>query len=246
MVNQTIEHNVADAVSATAELRQPATDDQIVERIFAAVLDRRLRPGAKLPENALCDAFGVARTRIRRILVKLAERGIVTLYPNRGAYVASPSPEEARDIFQARRTIERSVVEKAALRIGKKQIDALHAHVAREAAAGATGDRREAIRLSGQFHIRLAEVAGSPVITRFVEELVARSSLIITLFGSRQNFSCSEVEHGELLEAVGARDGARAAQLMDRHIGHLERELDIHDMTDEPADIRRILTPVRT
>lgn len=242
MGNQTSEQDFdADAVPAMAEFRLPASEDQIVERIFAAVMERRLQPGAKLPENALCDAFGVPRARIRRVLIKLAERGIVTLHTNRGAFVASPSPEEARDVFQARRTIEQSVIGNAALRINKDQVDALRAHVAREAAAGARVDRREAIRLSGQFHIRLAEVAGNPVITRFVEELVARSSLIIALFGSRQLFSCSEDEHRELLDAVGANDGARAAQLMDHHLGHLERELDIHDMTDEPADIRRIL-----
>lgn len=242
MVNQSSEPDFDVATVPTmAELRLPTSDDQIVERVFAAVMERRLLPGSKLPENALCEAFSVARARIRRVLVKLAERGIVTLHANRGAFVARPSPEEARDVFQARRTIERSVVENAALRISKKQVDVLLAHVASEAAAGAKGDRREAIRLSGQFHIRLAEVAGNPVTARFVEELVARSSLIIALFGSRQLFACSEEEHRELLEAVGRRDGARAAQLMDHHLGHLERELDIRDMTDEPADIRRIL-----
>jgi DNA-binding GntR family transcriptional regulator len=242
VVNQTSERDFnTDGVPSTARLRQPATEEQIVERIFAAVMDRRLRPGVKLPENALCDAFGVARAQVRRILVKLAERGIVTLYPNRGAFVASPSPEEARDIFQTRRTIERSVVENAAMRISREQAHAMHAHVARETAAGAKGDRREAIRLSGQFHIKLAEVAGSPVIARFVEELVARSSLIIAIFGSRQHFSCSEEEHRDLLEAVGRRDGPRAALLMDQHLARLERELDIHDENDEPADIRRIL-----
>ena len=242
MVDQTSARNFdAEAAPAMGEFRLPASEDQIVERIFAAVMERRLRPGAKLAENALCEAFGVARARIRRVLIKLAERGIVTLHPNRGAFVASPSPGDARDVFQARRTIEKSVVGDAALRISRKQVDALRAHVAREATAAANGDRREAIRLSGQFHIRLAQVAGNPVIARIVEELVARSSLIIALFGSRQLFSCSEEEHRGLLEAVGARDAVRAAQQMSHHLDHLERELDIRDKTDEPADIRRIL-----
>lgn len=242
MTSQTAdrEPDASDAVTVK-DFRLAASEEQIVERIFTAVMERRLRPGAKLAENALCDVFNVSRARIRRVLIMLAERGIVILHPNRGAFVASPTPDEARYVFQARRTIERSIVQGAAQRIIKNEVDALRAHVAREAEAAASGDRREAIRLSGEFHIRLAELAGNPVIARFLAELVARSSLIIALFGSRQLFSCSEAEHRELLDALGQGDAERAAQLMDNHLGHLERELDIHDAPTETADIRRIL-----
>jgi DNA-binding GntR family transcriptional regulator len=221
--------------------RRAASEEQIVERIFTAVLERRLRPGAKLTENALCDVFNVARSRIRRVLIMLAERGIVVLQPNRGAFIASPTPDEARHVFQARRTIEQSIVQGVTERITKNEIDALGAHVSREAEAAASGDRREAIRLSGEFHIRLAEVAGNPVMSRFLVELVARSSLIIALFGSRQLFSCSEAEHRELLGALLKGDAMRAMQLMDDHLGHLERELDIRDAPAETVDIRLIL-----
>jgi len=220
---------------------QAASEEQIVERIFTAVMERRLRPGAKLTENALCDVFNVARSRIRRVLIMLAERGIVVLQPNRGAFIASPTPDEARHVFQARRTIEQSIVRGAIERISKSEIDALIAHVSREAEAAASGDRREAIRLSGEFHIRLAEAAGNPVTSRFVVELVARSSLIIALFGSRQLFSCSETEHRQLIGALREGDAKRATQLMDDHLGHLERELDIRESSAEAADIRQIL-----
>lgn len=242
MTSETTESDLADGdVVAVKGFRLAASEEQIVEKIFTAVMERRLRPGAKLSENALCEAFNVTRARIRRVLIMLAERGIVVLQPNRGAFVASPTPDEARHVFQARRTIERSIVEGAAPRISASEVDALRAHVAQEAKAAASGDRREAIRLSGEFHIRLADVAGNPVVARFLAELVARSSLIIALFGSRQLFSCSEAEHRQLLDALGQGDATRAAQLMDHHLGHLERELDIHDAAAETADIRRIL-----
>ncbi|HEY6982962.1 GntR family transcriptional regulator [Reyranella sp.] len=230
-----------DASLAASKIGAAISEDQIVERIFTAVMDHRLRPGMKLTENALCHAFAVSRARIRPILVKLGERGIVTLHPNRGAFVASPTAEEARDVFEARRTIELSVVRQAATRITKNQIKNLRLHVAEEAAAIASGDRREAIRLSGQFHIRLAEVAGNPVFVRFVEELVARSSLIIALFGSRLSAACAEREHGDLLDALGSRDGARAVRLMDHHLEHIGRSLHT-DGSDVPAaDLRTLL-----
>lgn len=224
------------------ELRGPASDGQIVDRIIAAVMERRLRPGAKLPENVLCDAFGVSRSQIRRIFVVLAERGIVALHPNRGAFVASPTPEEARVVFEARRAIERSTAAEAARCIGADQIEDLRNYIADSAAAAAMENRREAVRLSGEFHIKLAKIAGNPVLARFVEELVARTSLIIAMFGSRQSFSCSEQEHNGLLDALRAHDVARATALMDHHLEHIESELDVADAESEPADIRQILS----
>jgi DNA-binding GntR family transcriptional regulator len=230
-----------EAPETRSEAGRPPLEDDIVERIFNAVMDHRLRPGMKLTESALCAAFGVSRGRIRPILVKLGERGIVVLHPNRGAFVASPTPEEAHDVFEARRTIELSVVRRAAIRITKKQIRDLRGHVAAESAAIASGNRREAIGLSGQFHIRLAEVAGNPVYVRFVEELVARSSLIIALFGSRLSAACGQREHSDLLDALDGNDGARAAQLMDHHLEHIAVELHTHEPETPPDDLRRIL-----
>jgi DNA-binding GntR family transcriptional regulator len=241
MTSRTFEREHGDRAGRTGDdLRPPASDDQIAERIFAAVMERRLRPGAKLSESALCEAFGVGRARIRPILVKLGERGVVTLHPNRGAFVSSPSPEEAREVFEARRMIERSVVENVARRISAKQVKMLRAHIADERLADAAGDRREAIRLSGLFHVKLAEVNGNPVITRIVEQLVARTSLIIALFASRMSLSCSDVDHIQLLDAISKGDGALAAQLMDSHLEHVGGELDIDGAPWAPSDLKLI------
>jgi|SRR5579871_1329605 len=226
---------------SAAKMARLAMEDDIVERIFTAVMDHRLRPGMKLTESALCSAFGVSRGRIRPILVKLGERGIVDLHPNRGAFVASPTREEADDIFEARRTIELSVVRRAARHITRKQVRDLRDHVADEAAAIHSGDRREAIGLSGQFHIRLAEVAGSRVLTRFVEELVARSSLIIALFGSRLSAACGQAEHSDLLDALGSADAERAARVMDHHLAHIAEALQAEEREAAPGDLRSIL-----
>ncbi len=66
-------------------------EEDIVERIFEAVVEQRLPPGTKLSESALCDAFGVGRMRIRRSLLLLSSREVVELHANRGAFVASPT-----------------------------------------------------------------------------------------------------------------------------------------------------------
>jgi DNA-binding GntR family transcriptional regulator len=224
------------------ELRQPLSDSAIVERIVAAVMEQKLAAGAKLPEAPLCDAFDCSRTQIRRILVVLAERGVVTLHANRGAFVASPDAAAAREVFEARRAIERFIVLTAAGRIDAATVAELQANARAGGAAEAEGDRGESIRLSGQFHLRLAEVAGNALLVKFLAELVARTSLIIGLYGSRGVRSCSETEHEALVDALAARDAPRAAELMEDHLRHIERALDIRDVAEEPADIRSVFT----
>ncbi len=226
---------------ALSEAKQPITDNAIVERIFAAVVEQKLSPGAKLAENALCDVFNVSRTQIRRILVVLAERGVVTLRPNRGAFVRSPSSDEARDVFAARRTIERAVMRNAAAAIDAPSLASLREIVAAGVAADAREDRRESIRLSGQFHIRLAEIAGNSVLTKFLEDLVARTSLIIALYGSKRQETCLESEHEALIGALSECDPDRAAEMMDHHLRHIEEGLDMREPIEEPTDIRKIL-----
>ncbi len=221
---------------------QTLSDATIVDRIVAAVMARKLAPGAKLPEAALCDAFESSRTQIRRVLIVLAERGVVTLHPNRGAFVASPTADDARDVFEARRVIERSIVLAAASRIDKATLDELSANACAGSAAEAHGDHAESIRLSGLFHLRLAEAAGNAVLAKFLEELVARTSLIIGLYGSRAARACSEDEHMTLVGALAAHDGERAASLMQRHLAHIEHLLDIRDVAEAPTDIRDVFS----
>ena len=86
-----------------AQRAAPASEDAIYERLMAAIFEHRLPPGTKLGEESLAAIFGVSRARIRRVLPRLAHDGVVHLEPNRGAFVAKPTVQEARDVFEARR-----------------------------------------------------------------------------------------------------------------------------------------------
>ena len=218
-----------------------APERTIVDGIVSAVMEHRLPPGTKLPEIALCETYGASRARVRRALLMLAGRGVVVLHSNRGAFVASPSPEEARNVFAARAAVEPTIVRNVVDRVTDAEIEELRSHAAGEIAASDAGQRHAAIRLSGSFHIRLAEVGGNPVLARFIEELVARTSLIIGLFGSSGISSCSETEHGALIEAIARRDADDAAQQMLHHLAHIEAELELRDKPEAVVDVRRVL-----
>lgn len=216
------------------------TERDIAERIISAVMEHRLPAGTKLAENVLCETFGVSRARIRRVLLILAEREIVELHSNRGAFIASPTRQDARNVFQARCTIEPTVIRSAIQRVSDTQIRLLRAQVEQEAAAAKAHNRHDMIRLSGLFHVMLADFAGNPVLRRFVEDLVTRSSLIIGLFGSPHLSSCSEDEHRSLIDAIRRRDADRAPGLMLDHLNRIERELELSGSGDDAVDLREV------
>lgn len=212
-------------------------EEEIVERIFEAIIDQRLPPGTKLSEAALCEAFGVGRMRIRQSLLLLASREVVDLLPNRGAFVASPSSEQARQVFEARLMIEPNVARLAAERATDADLVMLESHLRLEHEAHRGNKRRDAIRLSGQFHVLLAEIAGNAVTLRMVKELVTRTSLIIGIFGSPGVSNCRDEDHDELFAAFRSRDAELASRLMAQHLRHIEGHLELNGPADGISDL---------
>ena len=228
--------------AAPHEISDPSSNDEmaeedIVERIFEAVVEQRLPPGTKLSESALCEAFGVGRMRIRRSLLLLSSREVVELHANRGAYVASPTAKQAREVFEARLTLEPTIAGLAVERATDTDIASLSAHLKMEHDAHHHESRHEAIRLSGQFHILLAQIASNAVMLRIMKELVTRTSLIIGIFGAPSVANCRDDDHELILSAFKARDGQAAADLMAEHLREIEGSLDLGNRNSGAVDL---------
>jgi DNA-binding GntR family transcriptional regulator len=209
--------------------RTGTQDDIVYAHIFDAILEQRLAPGTKLSEEALGEIFGVSRTIIRRALSRLAHEGVVLLRPNRGAVVASPSVEEARQIFFARRMVERAITELAVQHASAEQLAELRQMVADEQDCFARGDRGAGIRLSGEFHLKLAEAAKNAPLVSFQRSLVSQTSLIIAQYESGNRSHCSFDEHNQLIDAIVARDSEKAVSLMMHHMDHIDSKLNLDE-----------------
>lgn len=214
----------------------------IVESIYAAVMEQRLPPSTKLSESKLCEAFGVGRLRVRRALLLLASQGIVNLHSNRGAFVAQPDHKEARDVFDARLALEPSIVRQVTGHAEARDLADLERHIELEQLAHQGRNRRELIRLSGEFHIKLAQATGNAVLARIMRELVTRTSLIIGLFGMSGVSSCEEHEHLEILTLVRNHDGDGADELVRAHLAHIEADLNLSAHGAGEPDLVRILS----
>lgn len=201
-------------------------EQAIISSIMAAVSEQRLPAGTKLGEQMLSDLFNCNRANVRRALSTLATMHVVQLLPNKGAFVSTPSPKEAEDVFEARRTIERTLAHSVIKNAGSQDIVDMRAIIAAEAEARALGDKPAELRLSREFHMKLATIADNQVLERFLTELTLRTTLIIGLYNKVGSSNCAENEHLGIVKALEARDEERFIFLIVQHLNHLESGLD--------------------
>lgn len=216
--------------------------ERIVEAIVAAIGEHRLAPGTKLGEEHLGEIFGVSRTIVRAALVRLANTRVVTIEPNRGAFVAQPSVREAREVFDARRVIETALIRRLAGVCDAAALAGLRRHLEQEDVARTAGDRRSAVKLSGDFHLKLAELAGNETLLELLRELVLRSSLVVMLYEYDGRTTCAPDEHTRLVAAIATGDVEGAARLMAEHLDHVEAGLSLDDKGGAAVDLREVFS----
>ncbi len=130
--------------------------------------------------------------------------------------MARPTLEEGRNLFLTRAALARLVVETLAGKLTPDQIETLSAHIRAE--NDAKKEHATSIRLAGEFHTLLAQMTSNASLIRYVNELVARSSLILALYGRPHSSDCAVSEHQELLDSLIAGNADVASRLMTHHL----------------------------
>jgi len=218
----------------------PSVDD-ISDKVLGAIWEHRLPPGTKLVEEKLASAFGVSRTKIRLALAKLSHDGILTVEPNRGTFVSSPTVEQARQMFNARRVVEPALMrELCATPIRRESLARLRRNIALEAEARARNDRRAIIRLSGEFHTLIAEASGNLYLCKYMRELCSLTCLVIALYDAPGMPACPHHEHTAIVDALESRDAEAACAQMIEHLTHVENTLRLEMPAGEEVDFEAL------
>lgn len=197
----------------------------IAQALTRAIVEHKLLPGTKLAEQKLADHFGVSRTLVRQALFQLSQNHLVTLEPARGAFVSTPSVEEARQVFAVRKMLEIEMTRNFAQNVTPKQLKALRDHVKQEAAAMGSTDVSSRTELLGDFHVRIAELMGNEVLAQMLSDLISRCALITLMYQSASAAAHSHEEHEAIVQAIAARDVEGAVQLLQEHLEHVEQGL---------------------
>jgi DNA-binding GntR family transcriptional regulator len=229
--------DLIESTAPSAEQADVSSTEAIVAAVTRAIVEHRLKPGAKLVEQKLGDRFGVSRTVVRQALFRLSELKLVRLEPARGAFVAAPSIREAHEVFAVRRMVEAQMLRELIACIRPSDIRTLKAHIKAEQQAVSRIDVPTRTKLLFDFHVRLAQVLGNEVLVELMQELVSRCSLITLMYQSADNAQASTDEHAAMLAAIEARDADLAVTLLYAHLAAVERAL-----TEQPR-VRAVHEP---
>lgn len=203
--------------------RRPTRAETLAEAIAAAITEGQLPPGAALEEERLAALHGVSRTPVREALRLLAATGLIEQRPRRGAVVARPEPARLAEMFQAMAELEAICASLCASAMGRAEKSALyarHAAMGRLARDGALGAYRDA---NVAFHESLYAGAGN----RYLAELAETTRRRLAPFraaqlGGPDRLAASHAEHGAIVTAILAGDGAAAAAAVRAHLAATE------------------------
>jgi DNA-binding GntR family transcriptional regulator len=204
---------------------ESSSTQHIVAALTKAIVEHRLHPGTKLAEQKLADHFGVSRTLVRQALIQLSQNRLIRLEPARGAFVASPSVEEAQQVFAVRRMLETEMTRAFVREVTPAKIKALREHVKQEKQAVDNQDVPGRTELLGDFHVRMAQLMGNQVLADMLRELISRCALITLMYQNTHAAEHSNEEHAEIVKALAAQDEERAVSLMQAHLLHVEQSL---------------------
>jgi DNA-binding GntR family transcriptional regulator len=216
--------------------------DLACKALRQAIIEQALPPGTKLPEDELGARFGMSRTLVRAALAQLQSEGLVDAPPRRTATTARPTLEQAKEIFEVRRMLEREVVRLVIARWRPEFGAELEGHVRQEEAAGKAGDTRMAGRLAGEFHVKLGEMSGNSLLQRYLGEVVSRCSLILAIYGRPHSTDCAVNEHRQIVAALRGRNAEAAVAVMIAHLGSVEQRALSDQGRDAQFDLGAVLS----
>ena len=208
-----------------AATQESAEENRVRGAIVEAVMSHQLPPGTRLVEMPLAEAFGVSRSLLRRVLVRLASDKVIELQHNRGATVAQPSPAETRHVFEVRRLLETGLLRALGKSVTRKTLAPVRELVREERSAYHAGQWSSWIRLSGEYHLEVARLLKNPELEEILRSLIARTTLMIALYDAPGHQGCSFDEHDAILDALQAGENERACRLMTQHLEAAERSL---------------------
>ena len=182
------------------------------------ILRGELAIGQRINETDLASRFGMSRGPIREALRALEESRLVRSEKNRGVFVREVSVDEADEIYDVREALDQLVGQRVAERATPDQLRELEAVVAEMDGATGAHDIKGYHALNLKFHDMLVDFAGNARLTESYR-LLTKGLLLFRLRGLQDGggFAVSNKEHKAVLEAVAARDSARAGRLLRRH-----------------------------
>ena len=209
----------ARSAGAAISFRRNTISAQIHAVLRNDIVGGRLPPRAMLSEQDIAAGFGVSRTPVREAMIKLAEEGLVEIFPQYGSFVA---PIKLRDVFAsqfAREALECAAVERAIERMERSHDAQLKAEIERQRSLLQSKDGDAFFRADEDLHILILTIAGQATAWQFVESAKLQMDRVrhIAITLPRKQASIL-AEHEAVVDRLLARDRHGAVEAMRVHL----------------------------
>ena len=211
------------------EYQDHSLGGRVFQKIREDILNGIYKENDELRENTIGKELGVSRTPVREALRQLELEGLVTIIPNRGAYVTGISHKDIWDIYEIRSMLEGLCARWAVEHITDAQLDELEETILlsefqMKKESGFSAEQIAA--LDGRFHSILYEASGSRILGHVLTDFhnyvqTARRSSVVSEERARKSIR----EHRQILRAIRDRDEEMAEQLANEHIMHVMQNL---------------------
>jgi DNA-binding GntR family transcriptional regulator len=214
---------------------------RIYAELRGELVTLRRRPGEAISEAEIALAYGVSRTPVREAILKLADEGLVEIFPQSGIFVSRIPLAALPEAIIIRKALEETTSRLAAERATASQILNLHSILERQREADAARDRDTFHQADETFHATIAEVGGYPGIWTLIQQVKVHvdryRQLTLPQIG---RMSQVIVEHKAVLDAIEAHDPAAAVHAMASHLERLLQDISATQHTnpeffDEPG-----------
>lgn len=221
--------------------RSRSVADEVYRSIRAAIVHHRLRPGERVTEARLAEAFKVSKTPVREALLRLHEVGLVTLSPNgQGVSIAHETAAAVRNAFEVRAILERGTAEFAAMRRSAMDIQAIAAAAEASVACAIEGDVTGFATEDAKFHLAIAYAAKND---RLVKLLFDSLDLVAALRNRAEPVTEASVDcataHRWVLEAIVDQQPTEAGKRMEQHV---RKAVGVTAVGPEVLDVRMKLS----
>lgn len=193
---------------------------QTVERdLRKSIIELKLLPGARLSEHEIANRLGVSRQPVREALIRLADARFVEIRPQRGTRVVKISATDMQEALFVRHAVEVAVAERAAQQFDAWQRRRIDTILAKQEEAAAAVDRTAFREQDELMHTAIAQGARCGIAWSTIVGLKAHMDRVCNLtLQSQEDLERRVREHREIIAAIDAHDGKRAAQAMSTHL----------------------------
>lgn len=202
-------------------LKRKSLHQELADQLRDLIVSGELEQGKKVPEKDLCEHFGVSRTPLREALKVLANDRLISLEPNRGAWVTPITRADVEEIYPVMGALEGLAGEMACARLsdaGIARIKDLHHQLA---TAYAAEDRSEFFKVNQMIHEEILIGAGNKTLSAQFQSLAIRVRQARYLAPvSASQWALAFREHEEMIACLEIRNGAGLSRVLRTHLEH--------------------------